>query len=424
MSLANTSKCWKAGVAGAVALVALSLASGLQPAYAATYQILHHFRGPVDGANSIETPVIDSRGAIYGTARYGGGYGLGTLWKWQSGMFTVLHKFSGAADDGGSPSGALLADNLGNLYGTAGGGAFNQGIVYQWDTEHGFKILHDFDGVNGAEPFDGVIRDADGNLYGTTKYGGWDPLSAPGTRPCSASACGTLFKIDATGAFTPLHAFIGSDGYQPRRLVRKGDFLYGGTAYVSPIFKYDLTSGTFSIAHVSLAPGTDGYAYLGGLVRDSAGNIYGTAAHGARSLGGIYKIDTADVYTYLHGFTNTDGAHPDGSVVLDDAARKLYGTTSGRTIRGEVGPEPGLMRFGSVWELDLDTNTLNTLHVFGDMDGNGIADDDCNGDGTIDECQEGVLPVSGVVRDAAGNLYGITQYGGAYGNGVLFKVTP
>ncbi|WP_140635964.1 choice-of-anchor tandem repeat GloVer-containing protein [Methylibium rhizosphaerae] len=422
----------------AVAALLAALSAAFQVAHAATYEILHHFGGPCmtleecarrprDGRNPYDTPVIDASGAIYGTTRTGGAHDRGTLWKWQSNVYTVLHDFTGSANDGDRPIGALVADTHGNLYGTTENGGRGFGVVYKWDTEHGLSLLHRFSGTDGAFPHDGVVRDALGNLYGTTIQGGPAYVLRPEARPCSVHGCGTIFRIDASGAFTMLHAFTPADGgYAPRRLARRGNVLYGGTANGSPLFKFALDptmpgGGTFSIVHRSLTDGRDGYVFAGGMARGSSGSLYGVNAFGVRSYGGIYRIKPSDDYEPLHGFRNTDGAQPEGVVVVDETSNKVYGTTVGRP-RAES--DLGNMRFGSIWEFDLGTHRLNTLHVLGDINRNGIADDNCTGDPHPDECNEGMNPYTGLTRDAAGNLYGVALSGGKYGYGVLFRVRP
>ena len=376
-----------------------SLAFGLSPVSAASFEVLHQFAGP-EGETPHEAPVLDGSGALYGTATGGGNGGRGALYRYQSGAFTVLHHFMGGAGDGSIPQGALLADSLGNLYGTTEvGGTNNLGVVYRWDTEQGIQMLKEFTGPDGVHPRGGVIRDAAGNLYGTTFFGGeaFNPAS-------SSLGYGTVFKIDFEGHFSLLHSFAGNDGYGPwHRLVRNGDFLYGGTAYGPPaagtIFKVKTDGGAFSV----ISPGYsgNGYNFVGGLVRDPAGNLYGAAMRGgATGIGGIYQIDPAGNYQLIHAFSGPDGAYPTASLVLDATRNKLYGTTQGHDT--VLGPGPG--GYGTVFEFDLTTHVVTRLHAFSGSDGDS--------------------PVAGLARDAAGNLYGVTAYGGASGKGVLFKVTP
>ncbi len=146
-------------------------------------------------------------------------------------------------------------------------------------------------GTDGAFPSGGLVRDKAGNLYGTTPVGG-------------ASCCGTVFKLDTTGKETVLYSFTGPDGELPiAGLVRdKAGNLYGTTASggasgFGTVFKLD-TSGTETVLY-SFTGSTDGLEPFGGLVRDKAGNLYGTTI----GPGTVFKLDTTGTETVLHSFT-------------------------------------------------------------------------------------------------------------------------
>ena len=120
--------------------------------------------------------------------------------------------------NGYGPRSALFRDQAGNLYGTTGYGGNlacdntgrGCGIIFKLDTSGNLTILHSFaGGAGGALPYAGLIRDAQGNLYGTT-YG--DDFGAGCTAP---NGCGTVFKLDKAGNFTILHQFQGTDGASP-----------------------------------------------------------------------------------------------------------------------------------------------------------------------------------------------------------------
>ena len=142
------------------------------------------------------------------------------------------------------------------------------------------SVLYSFKwGTDGAAPQAGLVRDAQGNLYGTTSVGG-------GSTNCSPYGCGTVFEVDTTGNENVLHNFTaGEDGYNPEA----------------------------------------------GLVRDAQGNLYGTTYEGgdpACNCGTVFKVDTTGKETVLHRFTGTggDGAYPHAGLV-QDAQGNLYGTT-------------------------------------------------------------------------------------------------
>jgi uncharacterized repeat protein (TIGR03803 family) len=131
----------------------------------------------------------------------------------QARKFKVLHTFHGK--DGANPVGVLVRDAAGDLYGTTGvGGGGNCsggegcGTVFKMDNTGKEVWLHKFNGANGAIPVAGLLRDASGNLFGTTLEGGDTSCNPP-------YGCGTVFKLDKTGKKeTILHKFTGTpDGY-------------------------------------------------------------------------------------------------------------------------------------------------------------------------------------------------------------------
>jgi uncharacterized repeat protein (TIGR03803 family) len=152
-------------------------------AQARTLTVLHTFTGGPDGANPIWGSLIkDSAGNLYGLAPGGGDpsctSGCGAVFKVDAtGQQTTLYTFTGGAD-GSGPIGTLLRDAAGNLCGTtANGGTGNSGTVFRLSKTGKKTVLYSFQGgTDGAEPFGGLIRDAKGNLYGTTIFGGLDPL--------------------------------------------------------------------------------------------------------------------------------------------------------------------------------------------------------------------------------------------------------
>jgi len=240
----------------------------------------------------------------------------------------------------------------------------------------------------GADPLAGLVRDAAGNLYGTTASGG-------------ASGLGTVFKVSAGGAETVLHSFTGgSDGEYPYASVIRdaagnlyGTTYAGGASGLGTVFKID-TQAHETVLY-SFRGGADGEYPSAGLVRDAAGNLYGTTNSGGSSGGGIvFKISSAGKETVLHSFKGgKDGEYPYASVIRD-AAGNLYGTTYGGGASG----------WGTVFEID-PTGKETVLYTF-----TGAAD--------------GASPEGGLVQDTAGHLYGTTKYGGAFGAGTVFELSP
>jgi len=171
--------------------------------------VLHSFTGD-DGVEPTGWLTQDAAGNFYGTAITGGSTGAGTVFKiTKTGKFTLLYTFKGAPD-GYLPEGALALDKAGNVYGaTSEGGdadacpAFGCGVIFKISNKGKESVLHIFIGPDGAAPSGGVLLDAAGNLYGTTWAGG-------------AHGNGSIFKLDASGKLTTLYSFTGgTDGGLP-----------------------------------------------------------------------------------------------------------------------------------------------------------------------------------------------------------------
>ena len=234
----------------------------------------------------------------------------------------MLYSFSGGAD-GGNPVAGVIRDSAGNLYGTTlNGGAAYVGVVYKVDTSGHETVLYTFTGgADGSHPYAGVMRDSSGSLYGTTAWGG-------------VANQGVVYKLSATGRQTVLYGFTGGpDGGWPYAGVildsagnLYGTTTYGGAAGNGVVYTID-TSGHETVLY-SFAGGTDGFFPYAGVIRDSAGNFYGTTADGGPTNEGIvYKLDATGHETVMYGFASgADGGNPHGGVIRDSAGN-LYGTT-------------------------------------------------------------------------------------------------
>jgi uncharacterized repeat protein (TIGR03803 family) len=282
--------------------------------------------------------ILDSAGNLYGTSYYGGYLGCGvpsacgTVFRLDaSGNLTTLYRFRGVPD-GANPASALVRDAKGNIYGTTVGGGdstcfngYGCGTVFKISASGQETVLYRFNGTDGEAPYAGVVRDSAGNLFGTTSSGG-----------DSTCYCGTVFKVDTTGKGTVLHAFRGApDGSTPQAgLVAdaKGN-LYGVTnsggryKYSGTVFRVDRSSRE-NILYSFNGPAGDGSFPSATLVRDPAGNLYGsTFLGGAYNMGTIFKLDTTGKETILYTFgsKSADGYEP--NAVTRDAEGNLYGAT-------------------------------------------------------------------------------------------------
>jgi uncharacterized repeat protein (TIGR03803 family) len=321
----------------------------------------------------------------------------------QAQTFTLLHTFTGAPD-GANPIAGLVRDAAGNIYGTtqqggitgglcANGGLNGCGTVFKLDPSGNETVLYRFTGgADGQFPSAGLVMDAAGNLYGTTQYGG------PVTAACGIG-CGTVFKLDPTGTtLTTMHN-IGSSG----GLVMDGaGNLYGSTT--EGIFKLDPATGLFAVLDSNAGSGAT-------LALDPAGNLYGTTEFGGlsssvclhNSCGTVFELDTTRTYTTLYSFTavGDDGYNPVAGVALDPAGN-LYGTTPYGGAPNCTAGNRSSVGCGIVFKLSPA------------------------GAETIFNLNGGDHPVAGLVLDAAGNLYGTTEARGPTADslGTVFKMTP
>ena len=352
-----------------------------------------------DAMNPQAGVVQDATGNLYGTANGGGAYNAGTVYTIDAaGHYSTVYNFTGG-NDGGNPYGGVILGSDGDLYGVAGGaGLYGAGLVYKLSTGGQQTVLYSFTGgSDGAYP-NGVARDSAGNLYGTTLDGG-------------AGGVGTVFKVDPSGHETVLHSFTGSDGKWPYAGVTLdaagniyGTTFYGGTGPCfigcGVVYKID-TGGSYSVLHnFSIADGADPW---GNLILDAAGNLYGTTWSGGPASGDypgvVFKIDTLGNFSVLYTFTGFSDGGGSRSNLLLDSAGNLFGTTQ----YGGIGGCP-FFGCGVLFQL----NSANQQTVLYSFSGGG----------------DGAEPGTGLIRDAAGNLYGTTTYGGDAGAGVVYEVSP
>jgi uncharacterized repeat protein (TIGR03803 family) len=334
------------GTAALPLIAAVAMASGQASqghAKGSPFLTLYEFAGGSDGYRAGSIPVADKSGNFYGATWQGGASNAGTVYKLApDGTHTILYSFSGGVD-GKSPLGGPLAmDDDGNLYGTTQyGGASGAGTIFKLAPDGTETVLYSFaDGSDGRNPTWSVIRDYKGNLYGTTQYGG-------------GGNCGTLFEFTRKGVFKLLHTLTNSEGCFPRK----------------------------------------------GVIRDASGNLFGTAEMGGQGFGTVFKYAADGTFTVLHKFTNdgSDGGTP-GALTLHKG--NLYGVTAqggGLSYYGD----------GALFEVSSD----GQFEVLYDFDGTNHAG-------------KGSIPTGPVFVAKDGSILGTTQAGGANGGGEIFKITP
>ncbi len=374
----------------------------------------------------------------------------------------VLHSF-GNGGDGSQPAAGLIFDGAGNLYGTTYGGLVpSEGTVFELTPTAGGgwteKVLHNFnnDGTDGNFPVAGLIIDGAGNLYGTTAFGGTNNL-------------GTVFELTPAvgGGWTEkvLHSFgNGWDGLEPQGslLIDGAGNLYGtcagGTHHKGMVFELTPSAGGNWTDNVLYEfTGTDGAGPLANLIFDAAGNLYSTTAGGGTyNMGTVFELTPAAgggwTEQVLYSFGNsTDGVNPYAGLIFD-ATGNLYGTTylGGTYNQGTVfelsrsgggwaeqvlhnfndngldglGPESGLVfHAGNIY------GTTSSGGIYGNPGGTAFELMPAAGGGWTEQVlhsfgsgTDGTTAVGGLIFDSAGNLYGMTTYGGTYNFGTVFEI--
>jgi len=319
--------------------------------------------------------------------------------------------FSFEEDEGEYADTDLETDNAGNIYGTTVlGGDFGSGTVFQLSrTPNGWvhTVLYSFTGgADGDEPYKGVTIDRRGNLYGTAVTGG--------AGSCEGG-CGVVYKLTNNGGTwtqTVVHAFTGgTDGSGPgaRVTVDQDGNLYGmaptggefGLGTIYKIRRIPQGGWNFSVLH-TFTGGRDGATGSAGRMILRDGRLYGAVTVGGRFGSGIvFKLNPAGVgerdLRVLYSFRGQpDGSFPYGAIIFDQAGN-IYGTTYYGGVNG----------IGSVYKLSPQPSgewAEEVLYSF-------------------HEGRDGNSPISNLVFDAVGNLYGTTSEGGL-GSGTIFKLSP
>jgi uncharacterized repeat protein (TIGR03803 family) len=380
-----------------------------------TFRVIHDFNEQ-DGANPKAGLTIDRAGNLYGPASAWGEYDYGNVYKlsrhgsdW---IFSVVHSFEGG-NDGWAPEGSLTIGPYGAVYGTTtvGGGYGNifavrpsahatTNVLGGWAN----TVLYSFTGgTDGSRPASDLIFDQAGNLYGATWNGG-------------AYGKGTIYELARTPGgweYRTIYSFTGAgDGAKPiaNIMFDQSGNLYGATytgghAGCGTIFQLTPSASGWTENTLYTFRGQDDSGNPLGLVMDQVGNLYGVTI-GAGCLRGNcqYGIGTGGVFmlsssgggwTYSRIY-NYNGYFNDTSIGIDTSGN-LYGTLA-------RGGDPCYC--GEIFELAPGSGgwTFSDLHDFNGSDGS--------------------WPTGRVIVDADGNIYGVTESGGAHNAGVVWEITP
>ena len=328
-------------------------------------------------------------GYLYGTTREGSPSGLGSVFKLSlaavlEGAPSIEMVWAFGLLDGALPRGGVIQTATGSIFGTtSSGGDGGFGTLFQITPDGNLTTTSSFTGTAGATPSSQLLEASDGNFYGTTSEGGRFGL-------------GTVFQLTPDGVMTTLVSFNGSNGTAPSgRLVEINGELYGTTETGGfgdgNVYRLNPISGEFTEIAVfdSLAEVPTGAIPRGGLTLASDGNLYGTTEFGPDGFSTVFMLTLDGELTTIASL----GDYSTGGVVEGrDAA--LYGVT-------EMGGDSG---FGGVYRVPLGGGEPMTFASFDGM----------NGD----------FPVARPLVGEDGTLYGTTSFGGEFGAGAVYAVSP
>lgn len=327
---------------------------------------------------------------FYGMTRQGGNHDHGVIFSIRpdGSDFSVIHHFN--SENGRNPEGGILEGNDGKLYGVAsGGGTHDSGVIFSVLKDgSGFKVLHNFNGTDGKNPYAKLLEGSDGKLYGSAYSGG-------------ANNRGLLFSISKEGMeFTILHQFYRETGSNPRASLIEssegrlyGVTLGGGSNGLGTVLSLNKDGSNLTVLHNFVA--SVGYLPLGRIIEGSDGKLYGTTTGGCcyQYFGTIYSMSKDGMgYSILHNFSRTDGISP-GAGLFEDGSGTLYGVTRGG----------GSDNSGVFFSINREGSEFSVLKSF-------------------KRSLQGSLPVGGLTDGGGGDdhFYGMTSKGGTAGFGVIF----
>ncbi len=358
-----------------------------------TYSRKLDFNDTEKGSYPYGSLVQAVNGRLYGMTLGGGAFGQGVIFEYDPTTSSYTRKLNFNGTNGLYPSGSLIQATNGKLYGMSGGGASSYGIIFQYDPINStYTKKLDFNGTEkGSYPKGSLMQAANGRLYGMTSNGG-------------VSNNGVLFEYDpVTDTYTKKIDFNGAEkGTEPMGSLTQatngklyGMTTYGGIFDKGVLFEYDPATDTYT-KKLDFNGSEKGRYSAGSLMQASNGKLYGMALGGEFSDGVVFEYDPAtNAYTKKLDFDGpSKGSYPNGSLIQASNG-KLYGMTySG-----------GVNDYGVLFEYDPATSTYSKRLDFNRSD-------------------NGNLPPSGLAMAGNGRLYGLSNRGGLNGLGVLFEFDP
>jgi uncharacterized repeat protein (TIGR03803 family) len=392
------------------------------------FSTLHTFDAPAattftspSGSQPDSTPAVGPDGAIYGMTSVGGKYGNGVIYRFDPDTheYTLLHTFSalnasGENTDGASLGNGLTPDPDGELYGMAIlGGANGTGTIFKITTTGKFTLVHAFAALDanghndgGASPLRSLVFGNDGNLYGTTRFGGQNSC-------LFTHGCGVAWTINGKGVFTVLHQFTAAEGHAASLTQGFDGYFYGCAVWPATslppgplpsgiLFRMAPWGADFQVLYTFTQTDASGQNMDGAdcyepLVETWPGVFYGAAANGGTNGNGVifrYSIWNPGAVEVIHDFSamnaagqNLDGAYPDGPLALGPDGT-LYSNADAGGANGT----------GVLFSLK-DDGRYSVLHDFSATNA------------TTGANYDGASPDDGVILDG-NRLIGIAIYGG------------
>jgi len=391
-----------------ITLVALPMAASAQD-----FAVLQNFN-VTNGDDPLTPPILASDGNLYGATGHGGANATGLIYKLTpQNELTTLYAFCSHTNcaDGSDPASGPFQGSDGNLYGTTSyGGANGFGVVYKLTLSGKLTVLHSFCQCDDGWYSDGLVADAKGGFYGTTLEGG-------------SHQYGTIFHLTGQGKLTTLYNFCDSqancinayDNSAPQPLILGIDGNVYGITNTGGQYSYPCSAGgcgtdfkvtpqaEFSIVYsfCSLTNCADG-GQPAGLLQGSDGNFYGTTSLGGSEASGggtVFQLKTSGVLKTLHSFSAAkDGTSGYAPYNLIQASNgTLYGTT---IFGGNEDQTCKNLGCGTVFSVTT-SGAFESLHSF--------------------DASDGYVPV-GLVQTSDATLSGTTSFGGAHDGGVIFSL--